>query len=250
MTAVDLRATPDSFVVLVAAPWGAEATALVVQTFEETWVEPLQVSWDDEAGHGVFGVGDQKIAWVIEEPIPELVELAGSSFEPYAPTEVVLLERHTHIWRLVVGNGVEGAVALLKLMNGFVEAGASGAFLPQTMRLHSPRTIRVLSMDPTAEQALANVYVNAWHGEEWMRTRGLTAFGYPELETPIVDGMNAAYFRLMDVAANMIRRGGRFPNGSQIEAGPRTFMLRKGPTGPDDQQVPFSGHFGVQSLIP
>ena len=244
----DLRATPESIVVLIPSPWDAKAASLLKQTFQETWVEPLDDHVDGNAGY--FTVGDQRVDWVVEEAIPELVELCGTSYEPYAASEQIMLEQHSHIWRLVVPGSYESSVAVLKLISAFIEAGSSGAFLPQTLRLHSPRTIQVLAMDPAEEQALANVYVNAWHSEAWMRTRGLTAFGMPELETPLNDGLNGAYFRLMDVAANMLRQRGKFPSGSRIMAGPRVYTLEQGPKGPDDDRIPLAGHFGVQVLAP
>ncbi len=251
MTQTDLRATPDSFVVLVAAPWGSNAAAsLLVQTYEQTWMEPLHVAWEDGQEIGEIQSGAIQIRCMIEEPIPELVDLCGTSYEPYAASEQIMLEMHTHVWRLVATGGMEAATALLKVMTALIEAGGSGAFLPQALRLHSPRTMRVLSMEPGSEQTLANIFVNAWHGEDWMRTRGLTAFGLPEIETPVTDGLNGAYFRLMDVATNMIRRGDKFPSGSQITAGPKTFSLEEGPRGPKDERVPMAGHFGVQSLVP
>jgi hypothetical protein len=250
MTQTDMRATPDSFVVIVAAPWGANAASLLVQTYEQTWVEPVKISFEGSQEIGALTCGGISVSCIIEEPIPELVELCGSSYEPYAASEEVMLEMHTHVWRLVATGGMEASIALLKIMTAFIEAGGSGIFLPQALRLHSPRTIRVLSMEPDSEQALANIFVNAWHSGDWMRTRGLTAFGLPEIETPVADGLNGAYFRLMDIAANMIRRGGKFPSGSQIMAGPRTFKLEAGPIGPADDRVPMAGHFGVQALVP
>lgn len=248
MTPSDLRATPDSIVVLIAAPWGLHATTLVAQTFQEIWVEPIAVTVED--GSGTFRVDGVTIDWIVEEPIPELAELCGSSYEPYAASEQIMLQQHSDIWRLVARGTTAASTAMLKVMSAFCEAGASGAFLPQTLRLHSPRTIQVLAVDPSSEQALANVFVNAWHTESWMRTRGLTAFGMPEIETPIADGLNGAYFRLMDIAANMLRQNGRFPSGSRIMAGPRVYTLEEGPRGPDDDTIPFAGHFGVQVLTP
>lgn len=250
MTETTMRATPDTFVVLAAAPWGSKAASLLVQAYEETWMEPLYVDWEEGQEIGELQSGAIQISCLIEEPIPELVELCGSSYEPYAASEEVMLEMHTHVWRLVATGGMEAAIALLKVMSALVEAGASGIFLPQALRLHSPRTIRVLAMEPGSEQTLANVFVNAWNADNWMRTRGLTAFGLPEIETPVTDGLNSAYFRLMDIAANMIQRGSKFPSSSQITAGPRTYNLEEGPRGPEDERVPMAGHFGVQSLVP
>ncbi|MFW5968123.1 MAG: hypothetical protein ACOCV2_11425, partial [Persicimonas sp.] len=96
---------------------------------------------------------------------------------------------------------------------------------------------------------LTNLCVHAWHDEDWMTTRGLTAFGMPELQTPIDEGMNAAYFRLMDTAAGMIRQGAAYPDGSDLTIGADTYRLHGERSGPEDDEVPFSGTFGVQSLL-
>lgn len=248
---MSIKATPDSFVFLAAAPWGIEALPLLEQVFVETWVEELKAA--PEEGLARLTLGEQHATVQFDEPIPELTELTSSSLEPYAPTEVALLGQHTVIWRVTVAGGTQnpkGSVFAVQLMSALVEAGVMGIFLPLTMRLHSPRTIRRFSMDPENEEARANVLLNCWDQNNWMRSRGLTAFGLPELETPIVDGANAAYFRIMDVAANMIAQNSPFPNGGSILAGPNLLQIKEGPQGPADERVPFAGHFGVQTLLP
>lgn len=248
---MSMKATPDSFVFLAAAPWGIEALPLLEQVFVETWVEELRGVAEGEVAQ--LALEGQQATVVFDEPIPELTELTSTSLEPYAPTEVALLGNHTVIWRVTVPGGKanpKGSVFAVQLMSALIEAGVTGIFLPLTMRLHSPRTIRRFSVDPENEEARANLLLNCWDQNDWMRSRGLTAFGLPELETPIADGANAAYFRIMDVAANMIAQNSPFPNGGSILAGPHLLHVKEGPQGPSDERIPFAGHFGVQTLIP
>jgi hypothetical protein len=54
----------------------------------------------------------------------------------------------------------------------------------------------------------------------------------------------------MDIAAGMIGQNAPFPSGAQIDMGPQRYELREGPSGPEDKQVPISGHYGTQSLVP
>ena len=103
-------------------------------------------------------------------------------------------------------------------------------------------------MELTSPQALTNLFINAWHEDGWMRTRGLTAFGLPELEAPVTRGLNAAYFDLMDVAANMIFQAAPFPTGSQLQIGRGMYTLSAGPSGPEDDEAPINGAFGVLTL--
>jgi len=247
------KATPDTFVFLVAAPWGADGLQVLREVFVENWSENLvvQALADSEDGFEARVELDGIDAGItFDDPIPELVDLTGTTIEPYAATEVALLEAHESLWRFVVSAGTKraGAVFGMKLMAAMCVAGASGVFLPMTMRLHSPRTLTRLSINPNSEQNLANIYVHCWDQDGWMRTRGLTAFGLPELETPISDGPNAAYFRLMDLSANMIAQEGPFPSGGQILAGPQLYSIADGPQGPADERIPLAGFYGVQTV--
>jgi hypothetical protein len=202
-------------------------------------------------GHVVFEDGGE-VALVVEEPLEKLHTLAGTSKEPYTPTEVVMLKEHTASWRFVVKAGTKrhpsAVLRFAHLASTFVEAGAAGIFMPGIVTLHSPRFIKVVTVDLDQPQSITNLCVHAWHADDWMITRGLTAFGLPELETPVVDGMNAAYFRLMDIAAGMITQNRPFPEGSKLSVGPKSYEINDGQLGPEDEQVPFSGTFGVQTI--
>ena len=183
-----------------------------------------------------------------------MVELAGTSFEPFGPSDAVLLQNHSHVWRISVASGEASKAAaafFVRVLSGLVEAGASGVLIPMTVRLHSPRSLRVLAVDPENEEALANLLVHAWDSEGRMRTRGMTAFGLPELETPVNEGMNAAFFRLMDVAANMIQRECEFMGGLAAPiGGPSLVQVKSGAPDPPDPDVPVAGQFGLQILDP
>lgn len=252
------QASPDSFVAVIPTSWTPDAVDLIIESYQHSWVKALEIEPLDDSdlewAASVRFEDETEVLVGIEDAIPELTDLAGSSYEPYAASELALLEEHQNTWRIVAPAGDsarEVAMRVTELMSAFVDAGAFGAFIPQSIRLHSPRTMRSLSVDPTRDDMLANIFVNAWHDEGWMRSRGLTAFGLPELETPVDQGLNAAYFRIMDIAANMIGLGRPYPPGAQLDAGPAAYRLELGPKElENDEQVPVCGHFGVRSIMP
>lgn len=259
MTSIEeLKANPDSFVVVLPTSWSGDVTGLICESYRESWFQELEAEVDGDSDFeisAIFRFEDGcEARGAVEEPLPDLTDLAGRSYEPYAASELALLESHENVWRIVVDSGDDARAAARRtteLMSAFIDAGAFGAFIPQAVRLHSPRTVRSLTVDPGQHDALANIFVNAWHDDGWMRSRGLTAFGLPELETPVDQGLNAAYFRIMDIAANMIGLGRPYPPGAQLDAGPTSYRLELGPKGiEDDEDVPICGHFGVRSIMP
>jgi hypothetical protein len=256
-----LVATPDTFVVAAVCPWTALDTASLEAAHEDHWNE--RATWKMEAvegREGVLGLGsvqfeDGVIARLVVEPAePDLIDLVGTSLEPFTSTEAVLIKSHQALWRIVVPGGRKearrGAKRVGQLMASFISAGACGIFMPGMIGMHSPRMIHKQTEDLYSPQSLANLFVGAVHEGDWMRTRGLTAFGLPELETQLAGGVNGAYFRLMDVAANMIFQSGQFPSDSQLQLGHQTFRLVEGPMGPPDEDVPTNGAFGVQAIVP
>src|SRR5690554_3760038 len=259
-----LKATPDSFVGVAPVNWGLENTDLLEETHGIHWQQastfaltPSDSAADAEAGilaRGTITLEDGAVAdLLVEEPIEELHTLASRSKEPYTPTEVVLLKSHTAAWRFVVKGGTtrcpKAARAFARIAATLVDAGAAGIFMPGLTALHSPRFVKYMTMHLNQPENLANLLVHAWHQDGWMMTRGLTAFGLPELETPISDGMNDAYFRVMDVAANMITINRPFPDESDLTLGFKNYRIFDEQRGPRDEQVPMSGTFGVQSIV-
>lgn len=259
-----LKATPDSFVGVAPVNWGIDNIDLLEETHGIHWQQEstftLQKSdsqADAEAGilaRGKITLEDGVEAQLlVEEPIEELHNLASRSKEPYTPTEVVLLKSHTAAWRFVLKGGTsrnpKAARDFARIASTLVEAGAAGIFMPGLTALHSPRFIKYMTMQLEQAENLANLFVHAWHQDDWMMTRGLTAFGLPELETPTADGMNDAYFRLMDVAANMITINRAFPDDSSLTLGFKNYRIHDEQRGPRDEQVPMSGTFGVQSIV-
>lgn len=256
------RAEPDSFVVLFPVPWGTDNVGALRDCHEQLWNE--KASWSveltDEGPEGVHAVGrleqsgGKEAGLVVEEPIEELVEVAGTSKEPYTASEAAQLKAHEAIWRVTVAGGteegLENAVWVSQLMSTFVEAGAAGAFIPAVVQLHSPSFIKSQTMGIGHIQPIVNLFVGAWDDDQWMMTRGLTAFGLPEVETPVGSGLNAAYFRLMDVASGMINNRSPFPLGANLDIGPESFTIEEGPQGPEDEQVPVSGAYGVLTVRP
>jgi hypothetical protein len=255
------KATPDSFVGVAPVSWGLDNADLLTQTHAGHWleeavytVEPVESQAGISARGSVVFEDGVEATLLVEEPLEELHTLAGTSKEPYTPTEVVMLKEHTATWRFVLDGGtdrgVEAARYFSRVASTLVEAGAGGIFMPGLVTLHSPRFIKLVTMDPKKPQNITNLCVHAWHADDWMMTRGLTAFGLPELETPIDEGMNAAYFRLLDVAAGMLAQQRPFPEGSNLDVGPKSYRITTGRNGPADEQVPFCGSFGVHTIAP
>lgn len=238
-----MKARPDDFVLLVAHEFNENSADYLASTHAEFWQEELGLRV--ETDQATIELPEVSIAVVFDPPIPELAQLAGNALEPYGASDLLQLERHTGIWRLVASSRF-AAWPLLRVASTMIEAGAGGVFLPGTRQLHSPRTVRRLAMEPSPD-ALANFFVSAFDREGWMRTRGLTPFGLPELETAIVDGHNAAYFRLMDVAAAMIANGRAFDDHASLSIGPHLHTIVSGPNGPLDDD-PINGLHGVQTL--
>ena len=255
----ELRADPDAFIGVVPTTWKHDNVEAVSQTHREHWHEDIQIDLeptddeDDLFARGELHLADRPtVPLVVEEPIEELMNLIPTSKEPYTPTEAMLIKQHVACWRFVIEDGEErgkdAAMDFAKVASTFVEAGGAGVFMPGTAALHSPGFIKLVTMDLSHPQAMTNLCINCWDADGWMATRGLTAFGLPELETEIDEGANAAYFRLMDIAAGMINQGTPYPKGSRLNVGPKSYELVEGPHGPEDEQVPISGTFGVLTV--
>lgn len=239
-----MKAQPDDFVLLVACEFSPENLPYICATHEEFWQEQLDISLDGPGG--VIALPEVEVRLHVDQPIPELHEFASRALEPFGASDLAMLTRHTAIWRLTA-SGPFAAWPLVRLTSTFIESGACAAFLPATHQLHSPRAVQRFAMDPTAD-AIANFYVSAFDGEGWMRTRGLTPFRLPEVETRIHDGHNAAYFRLMDVAAAMVANGRAFSDGATLSIGPQVYTLITGPNGPLRDEYAMNGMHGVQTL--
>jgi hypothetical protein len=256
----ELRAEPDAFIGVVPTTWKHENKDGVLQTHREHWHEDIDIDLEPNEADDIFAKGELRldegttIQLMVEEPIEGLMNLIPTSKEPYTPTEAMLIKQQKACWRFVIENGAERGKAaardFAKVASTLVEAGGAGVFMPGTVALHSPSFIKLVTMDLSHPQAMTNLCVNCWDGDGWMATRGLTAFGLPELETEINEGANAAYFRLMDIAAGMINQGTPYPTGSSLNVGHQAFTLVEGRNGPEDEQVPISGSFGVLTVKP
>lgn len=256
-----MNKTPDTFVALAICPWREQTTELLEATHGEMWHEEIDLSLSlDEEGDELWGRGTAifpdgvQAELLVEPPLPEVVGLAGLSPIPFTPMEMILLQEHKSVWRISVDSGPRiarrGAKRITQLFATFVDAGAIGIFLPGIARLHAPRMIQQESMDLFSPQSLAQLFVSAFHKDEWMRTRGMTAFGLPEVELKITQGLNGAFFDLMDVATNMLLQMSPFPDGSRVQVGHRTLQVTHGPERVPDDELPVNGVFGVVSVQP
>ncbi|RAL25008.1 hypothetical protein DL240_02000 [Lujinxingia litoralis] len=245
----------NSLVALLPVPWGLDGLELLSEVHQEIWAEDLQTTWEEPGQRAQLTLRNgHRVKLIVDEPIPELADLAPTSKHPFAPAEIQQIENQTAIWRLVledVSNDPRRlAASFARLLATGIEAGAPAVFLPACVQLHPPMLIRHLSMDFNQPEAIVNLFVNAWNDDEWMITRGMTVFGLPELETRLDQGLNAAYFRLMDIAATMFLQQSPFPDGAQLQVGPQLYEARTGPQGPADPQVPFCGHHGTLTIGP
>ena len=251
--------TPDHIVVLLPCPWEHFPSDEVEAAHLDTWHEGVQITAptsEDAPGSVHFEGEDHVAATLWREPVmPEMAQLASASPEPLSPTEILLMEQHRSLIRAVFPAGQRlgrrAAKRASQWMMSMAEAGAHGAFLPATLQLHSPRFLRLQTMDLFDPQAVAMLFVSAWHEEGWMRSRGLTSFDLPELETPVDGGLNGAYFRIMDVAANMLMQMAPYPSDVDLQIGPSLCRLTQGPRGIErDDQIPINGRRGVQTITP
>ena len=261
------RVSPTTLLVLCPAPFAIRD----VSDFEETHL----MHWQEEATYtltpveepgedGILATGEVRfegdehtvVTIIVEEPLDDITNIAATSAEPLTAPEMILLKDHQAVWRFQVPAGRErGRLAgrrLCQVIATAVEVGVSAVFSPATLRLHSPRFVRKQTMDPSNPEGLTNLFVSAWHDEKgWMRTRGLTAFGLPELETSTKGGLNGAYFLLMDVAANMLFQMAPYPENARLQVGPYTYQLVTGPNSEDaeDDAAPMNGIFGVHTIL-
>lgn len=238
-------AAPDSLVGLIPVAWSADEIDLFTEVHPQIWGEPL--SRVDEL---TFEVGPEKaqVLLHIDEAIPELSQMSDAAKHPFSPTELIQLQEHQAIWRATMHDVSSAPLERSRAFARFIitagEAGAPGVFFPFCVQLLPTQLLRHLSVEMKQPSTLTNLYISAFNDDQWMVTRGLTIFGLPELETPLDDGLNAAYFRLMDVATAMIAQQGTYPPGARLQVGPHFFILEPGPAGPPDKTVPICGAFG------
>ncbi|MBA2662510.1 MAG: hypothetical protein H0U74_09470 [Bradymonadaceae bacterium] len=259
MAPIAEKAAPNSFVALIPVPWGLSSGPMLGEVHGETWLEVADYEVIALASDAAYpGQGQVRFEHgpaaqiIIEEPIEQLVSMAAMSREPFTAVEAVLLKEHAAIWRVTMlterEHCLETARRFARIVSTFVEAGAPGVFLPFSLEMHSPGFIKQQAVDLEQLPAVVNLFVAAWNQDKWMMTRGLTVFGLPELETLVDEGLNAAYFCLMDVASAMIAQQDAYPPGSRLQIGPKLYQVAAGPLGPRDEKVPICGAFGVLSI--
>jgi hypothetical protein len=197
-------------------------------------------------------VGEGHISGWLEESVPELSDLIGTSPLPFQTNEISALTTHTGTLRIIVEpleTPMATAAFALRICRGLVGSGCAGVFLPSIVRLHSPACIESTLAQGNGIESAIKLLLSARDTESWMTTRGLTAFGLPEVETEIVGGaLNSAYFRILDIAAHVLMTGNALPEGTQVHVGPELLQVHEGPRGPGDPMIPFNGHFGVITL--
>lgn len=238
-------AAPDSLVGLLPVAWSIDEVDLLCEVHPQVWGEPLT-----RVGDLTFEVGTTKtqVTLTVDEAIPELVEMSDAAKHPFSATELLQLQQHQAIWRATMRDVSSEPLKMSRAFARFIitagEAGAPGVFFPFCVQLLPTQLLRHLSVEMNQPSTLTQLYIGAFNDDEWMVTRGLTVFGLPELETTIDDGLNAAYFRLLDVATAMITQQDTYSSGARLQVGPHFFTLQPGPVGPPDKTVPICGAFG------
>lgn len=218
---------PDSLILVFATPWDDDATARIAETHLEIYGSHL----------------DPTLQFEKDEPLSDLIEAARGSQPPFAETEVLALESQKVSWRFSIPNAKNSDLETVKrIAVCFSATGALAIFVPSTVRLFAPSVIRQLASSPEID-ASTQLFVHAREAEGSLITRGLTAFGLPEIETTTAHGLNAAFFDLMDVAAEMLASGNRFETGDQLTLGPQLLEVTEVTATPDPLS-PISGTFG------
>lgn len=252
---------PDSLVALLPVTWAPDDWTILTEVHPQNWAELLRAETSAPSGDPLtLRIGDGELSelpslsLIAEERLPQLNELIDLAKHPFDATERLLLENHTGIWRITMENlstnPIEKARAFLRVIATATEAGAPAAFFPFSFQLHSSQLIRHLSVEMQAAQTLVNLLIGAFNDDEWMVTRGMTALGFPELETSLQGGMNGAYFRLLDVATQIFLMESPFRVGSNLQLGAHLFEIQAGPRGPEDKGLPICGAFGRLAILP
>ena len=214
--------------------------------------EPPQEDGPADSETTTLNLGDGRISGWLEEAIPDLTDLIGTSPLPFDDGEIKALKNHTGTLRIIIESldtPMATATFALRVCRGLVRSGCAGVFLPNIVRLHSPSCMEATLAQSTGIESTIKLLLSARDTESWMTTRGLTAFGLPEVETEIVGGaLNSAYFRILDISAHVLMTGNGLPDGTQVHVGPDLLQVQTGPNGPGDPMVPFNGHFGVLSV--
>lgn len=260
------QVSPTHLLVLCPTPFTVRGGEEFEETHAMHWQEvaTYTITPREEVGEdGILATGEVRfegdehtvVTIIVEEPLEDVTSLAATSAEPLTAPELILLKEHQAVWRLQVAAGRDkgrlAARRLCQVIATIIEVGACAVFLPSTLRLHAPQFIRMQTMDPYSPEGTANLFVSAWHDDSgWMRTRGLTAFGLPEIETSTKGGLNGAYFLLMDVAANMLFQMAPYPEHARLQVGPYTYSVVPGPSSDEveDDEAPMNGLFGVHTI--
>ncbi len=248
---------PDSFVALIPVVWDSSEISVLSEVHPQVWAELLvPVDPPTHPTLGAFRVGEDpdgpSITIIEDEPLPQLADLLDHARQPFLPAEALQLRNHSSLWRITLTDvrhaPLARARAFLRVLSTACEAGAPAVFLPSSLQLHPASLVRHLATEHRQPQTLTNLFVSAFNDDDWMVSRGLTAFGLPELETPIVQGLNAAFFRLMDLSCAMIAQESPLSPDRSVQLGPDLLTVETGPLGPPDTGIPVNGSFGRLTL--
>lgn len=234
---------PNALLVIVSTPWEDDLQTRVTDAFADIFPSPISVDEDS-----IF-VDGTTINVVKDEPLEALQEIVSLAQPPFAETEAYAVSAQVCSWRLSVEDAtVNDLGPLKKVLVCLAASGALSFFVPATVRIFSPTFVRQSASDPSAHTS-AHLFVHAWNAGDAMRTRGLTSVGLPELEIGTEEGMNGAFFNLMDAATACLESETPLTIDRTVLIGPRPYTLSNA-TDRTDQISPISGHFGVLRLDP
>lgn len=196
---------PNTLMIVLPTPWNDDFSDRVASTYLEIWDRELHSEGDDTKG--MFRESDQSAVWIRDPMVDHLAESIAHSHPPFAESEQLIAAQHKVSWRVNIESPTYAdARFLVRLMAAITANQSVATLIPSTGRAFPPTFTRQLSASDEIESVIS-FFVHAWTEGTIMRTRGLTAFGFPEVETEITGGKNEAYFNLLDLSASIILDG-------------------------------------------
>ncbi len=235
---------PNTLMIVLPTPWTDGFYERVASTYLDIWDRELMRTINAE---DTLNDGDEKARWIQDPLIEHLLESIQHSHPPFAESEQLIAAQHQVSWRVSVESPTYADARFLVRLLAAITANQSVATLiPSTGRAFPPTFTRQLSASDEIE-SIISFFVHAWTEGTTMRTRGLTAFGFPEIETEIVGGKNEAYFNLLDLSASILLDG--MPSLSRvIDLGNAQYELGEMIEPRPDPENPIAGSFGVLKL--
>ncbi len=247
------QSPPNTLMIVLPTPWNDGFYERVSSTYLEIWdcelfKESVDPKSEDASGMtGILTDGDRRATWSCDPAVEHLAESIAHSHPPFAESEQLIAAQHKVSWRLSIESpSYEDARFIVRLMAAVTANQTVATLIPSTGRAFPPTFTRQLSASDEVE-SIISFFVHAWTEGTTMRTRGLTAFGFPEVETEISGGKNESYFNLLDLSASILLDG--MPALSRtIDLGNSQYELGEMVDPAPDPENPIAGFYGVVKL--